>query len=265
MVYKRPTDLKAPADVPVCCNLLLANVLDEGGWLSCRPPCAVAATAAAAARLVRARCSALDARGAGAVGIAVQPLLLGQRSCFAHRRCRHRRCHSTPQACCPEGASFPCATRWAARSLPSHSRLPPTPPCRPADQRLDPVRAPRAGRAAHLGRPGAARVRHRVRASRGAAQRGGGRAGPVGGQPVPLAPRLRGRWALRRGSPACAARSPGAPACPARLPARAASLPAGLARQRPACAAALAGRSCCHTRRPASRGTHPDSYADPLL
>lgn len=32
VVYKRPTDLKAPADVPVCCNLLLANVLDEGGF-----------------------------------------------------------------------------------------------------------------------------------------------------------------------------------------------------------------------------------------
>ena len=30
-VYKRPTDLKLLQDVPVCCNLLVANVLDEGG------------------------------------------------------------------------------------------------------------------------------------------------------------------------------------------------------------------------------------------
>ena len=30
VVYKRPTDLKIKEDVPVCCNLLVANILDEG-------------------------------------------------------------------------------------------------------------------------------------------------------------------------------------------------------------------------------------------
>lgn len=30
VVYKRPTDLRLGADVPVCCNLLVANILDEG-------------------------------------------------------------------------------------------------------------------------------------------------------------------------------------------------------------------------------------------
>ena len=29
-VYKRPTDLTLKGDVPICCNLLVANVLDEG-------------------------------------------------------------------------------------------------------------------------------------------------------------------------------------------------------------------------------------------
>ena len=32
VVYKRPTDLTRAADVPICCNLLLANIFDEGGW-----------------------------------------------------------------------------------------------------------------------------------------------------------------------------------------------------------------------------------------
>lgn len=35
MVYKRPTDLALHTDVPVCCNLLVANVLDEGGSPLC--------------------------------------------------------------------------------------------------------------------------------------------------------------------------------------------------------------------------------------
>lgn len=30
MVYKRPTDLKIKEDVPVCCNVLIANIFDEG-------------------------------------------------------------------------------------------------------------------------------------------------------------------------------------------------------------------------------------------
>ena len=30
VVYKRPTDLRPQADVPICCNLVLANILDEG-------------------------------------------------------------------------------------------------------------------------------------------------------------------------------------------------------------------------------------------
>lgn len=32
MVYKRATDLKLKEDVPIVCNLLIANILDEGGW-----------------------------------------------------------------------------------------------------------------------------------------------------------------------------------------------------------------------------------------
>ena len=32
VMYKRPTDLALIADVPVCCNLIIANILDEGGW-----------------------------------------------------------------------------------------------------------------------------------------------------------------------------------------------------------------------------------------
>ncbi len=31
MVYKRATDLKLKEDVPIVCNLLIANILDEGG------------------------------------------------------------------------------------------------------------------------------------------------------------------------------------------------------------------------------------------
>ena len=30
MAYKRPTDAKLGEDVPVCCNVLVANILDEG-------------------------------------------------------------------------------------------------------------------------------------------------------------------------------------------------------------------------------------------
>jgi len=30
VMYKRPTDLRLKDDVPVCCNVLVANVLDEG-------------------------------------------------------------------------------------------------------------------------------------------------------------------------------------------------------------------------------------------
>lgn len=30
VVYKRPTDLALKADVPVVCNLLLADIMDEG-------------------------------------------------------------------------------------------------------------------------------------------------------------------------------------------------------------------------------------------
>ena len=30
MVYKRPTDLRLVEDVPICCNLLIAPILDEG-------------------------------------------------------------------------------------------------------------------------------------------------------------------------------------------------------------------------------------------
>ena len=30
VIYKRPSDLKIKEDVPVCCNLLIANILDEG-------------------------------------------------------------------------------------------------------------------------------------------------------------------------------------------------------------------------------------------
>lgn len=35
VVYKRPTDLRIKEDVPICCNLLIAPILDEGecGWL----------------------------------------------------------------------------------------------------------------------------------------------------------------------------------------------------------------------------------------
>lgn len=33
VLYKRPTDLNLLTDVPVCCNLLVANIFDEGGWL----------------------------------------------------------------------------------------------------------------------------------------------------------------------------------------------------------------------------------------
>lgn len=32
VVYKRPTDLTLIGDVPVCANLLIANILDEGGF-----------------------------------------------------------------------------------------------------------------------------------------------------------------------------------------------------------------------------------------
>lgn len=31
VVYKRPTDLRIKEDVPICCNLLIAPILDEGG------------------------------------------------------------------------------------------------------------------------------------------------------------------------------------------------------------------------------------------
>jgi hypothetical protein len=30
VIYKRPTDLALIQDVPICCNLLIANVFDEG-------------------------------------------------------------------------------------------------------------------------------------------------------------------------------------------------------------------------------------------
>ena len=30
VVYKRPTDLIIGKDVPICCNLLLCDILDEG-------------------------------------------------------------------------------------------------------------------------------------------------------------------------------------------------------------------------------------------
>ncbi len=33
VVYKRPTDLALRADVPVVCNLLLADIMDEGAAL----------------------------------------------------------------------------------------------------------------------------------------------------------------------------------------------------------------------------------------
>ena len=39
VIYKRPTDLRLKEDVPICCNLLVAPLLDEGesagaGWCS---------------------------------------------------------------------------------------------------------------------------------------------------------------------------------------------------------------------------------------
>ena len=37
VVYKRPTDLTLLSDVPVCCNLLIANIFDEGARLPCAP------------------------------------------------------------------------------------------------------------------------------------------------------------------------------------------------------------------------------------
>jgi type III protein arginine methyltransferase len=30
VIYKRPTDLALLRDVPVCCNLLICDILDEG-------------------------------------------------------------------------------------------------------------------------------------------------------------------------------------------------------------------------------------------
>ena len=33
MLYKRPCDLTLINDVPVCCNLIIANVFDEGAPL----------------------------------------------------------------------------------------------------------------------------------------------------------------------------------------------------------------------------------------
>lgn len=39
VLYKRPTDLKLKEDVPVCCNLLIANVMEEGLLTSGLLPC----------------------------------------------------------------------------------------------------------------------------------------------------------------------------------------------------------------------------------
>ena len=33
VLYKRPTDLRLLTDVPVCCNLLICDILDEGAPL----------------------------------------------------------------------------------------------------------------------------------------------------------------------------------------------------------------------------------------
>ena len=54
MVYKRPTDLNLLSDVPVCCNLLVANIFDEGA----RPPSPASTllTAASAARCLPGCC-----------------------------------------------------------------------------------------------------------------------------------------------------------------------------------------------------------------
>lgn len=37
VVYKRPTDLALRADVPVVCNLLLADIVDEGAQCLQKP------------------------------------------------------------------------------------------------------------------------------------------------------------------------------------------------------------------------------------
>ncbi len=34
MIYKRPSDLSLKADVPVCCNILICDMFDEGVPLS---------------------------------------------------------------------------------------------------------------------------------------------------------------------------------------------------------------------------------------
>jgi hypothetical protein len=47
VVYKRPTDLKLKEDVPVCCNLLVANIFDEGGLLAALTQLRLINTAAA--------------------------------------------------------------------------------------------------------------------------------------------------------------------------------------------------------------------------
>ena len=36
VVYKRPTDLRAGKDVPICCNIVVCDMLDEGKFLTCK-------------------------------------------------------------------------------------------------------------------------------------------------------------------------------------------------------------------------------------
>ena len=49
VVYKRPTDLALLSDVPVCCNLLVANIFDEGACSTSAAPAAAPAAAVCAA------------------------------------------------------------------------------------------------------------------------------------------------------------------------------------------------------------------------
>jgi hypothetical protein len=149
VLYKRPTDLKLRQDVPVCCNLLLANIFDEG------------ATAAAAAAVTWVGLGGVAQRWGQTVGV------------------------------------------WCTHPTPPHP-VPFLPPCRPADVGHHPLGAPRAVQPADRRRGAAARLGHRLHASCGAAHGGGVRAGHAGGQPVPLAPSLRG-WCVPPATPAAAA------------------------------------------------------------
>ena len=103
VMYKRPTDLALIADVPVCCNLIIANILDEGGWWGrVQQPAAAAAIAG----------YGILARGLVADWLPAP--------CY-------------PQASSPQASSPPSATRWPAWPPSTPWCCPPQPPslCRP--------------------------------------------------------------------------------------------------------------------------------------